>query len=63
MHFYLGKRHLLWTVIWRGFRPEVLLSVATLSLSFLFCRRAAQAALSLFPGLPAGASAGAFGGQ
>jgi hypothetical protein len=51
------------TVICLGFRPEELLSIAMLSLSFLFCRLAALAALSIFPVLGAGGSTYAFGGQ
>jgi hypothetical protein len=51
------------TVICLGFRPEELLSVATSSLSFLFCRLSALAALSMLPVLGARGSTCAFGGQ
>jgi hypothetical protein len=52
-----------WTRICLAFRPPEVLSAATSSFNFLFCRRAALAALSAFPVLPTEALACAGGGQ
>jgi hypothetical protein len=51
------------TVICLGFRLDELLSAATSSLSFLFCRLVALAAISMFPVRGARGSICAFGGQ